>query len=99
MYLVPWNRSLEVRIDEIGDIGYESGFYQLLMGTTEKNYLPREMRGKAGFYDRLIIGYKGQAESYSYININARLFQFSNILKWAKELNLLRDRVNNGMYY
>ena len=99
LYLAPWNTDVEVRTDEIGDIGYEAGLYQLFIGTTEKNYLPRDMRGAGGFFDRLIIGYKGQTESYSYINVNARLFQFGEILKWAKQLKLLRDRVQNGMFY
>ena len=84
-YIAPWNKNIEICIDDIKKIEYQKGFYHLF---------PDKPIGspyvfQVYCYDRLIVEFSDTKKPTIDINVNTRVFYFGKILNLMAQLKLL----------
>jgi hypothetical protein len=84
-YFAPWNKNINIHVEDIIRIDYEKGFYDL----TARKQITHFNVGLQYCYDRIILFQKDRENPVLYLHINTRAFDFDKILKWAIERKLL----------
>jgi hypothetical protein len=84
-YIVPWNKTVIIKIENIARVDYQKGFYDLSS--------TKPIGGVFNFpqycYDRLIIYLNDPKKSIVYLNVNTRMCDFDKILKLPIQLKLM----------
>jgi len=85
-YIAPWNRVINIKIENIKSVDYEKGFYDILSSKTRGGIFvfPQYC------YDRLIVHQDDSEKPIIYLNINTIIYGFDKILKLFSQLKLLK---------
>jgi hypothetical protein len=84
-YFAPWNKNVNIRVEDIIRVDYATGFYNFSSNKPINRYY-----GSMQYcYDRIILFQKDKENPVLYLNVNTRAFEFDKILKWAVEKKLL----------
>ena len=84
-YFAPWNKNVNIHVEDINRIDYEKGYYDMHAQRKINSY----KQSLQYCYDRIILFQKDRENPVLYLHVNTRAFDFDKILNWAVTRKLL----------